>query len=94
MKKLIFTTISGIVFSCVSSANTINENKTKNAKNFKELATEAATVRCEGIWGSTRIYALNQGLSPDQASCIAFAALIACLGYDAAEVKSRVGSLC
>ena len=104
MKKLVFGLIATVMFGFVSSANPINENKTKNAKTFKELTKVTAPVRCygnwastricEGIWGSTRIYALNQGFSPDQASCIAFAALIACGGMDATEVKSHVGSLC
>jgi hypothetical protein len=104
MKKLIFGLIATVMFGFVSSANPINENKTKNAKTFKELTKVtapvrcdgnwASTKRCDGIWGSTRIYALNQGFSADQSSCIAMAAYIACMGVDAIEVKSQVGSLC
>lgn len=101
MKKLLFTATALIAFSGFSMANTINKNSTKKSQSNEELKNSSceqiALVQggnCDGVWGSTRIYALNQGFSADQASCIAMSALINCMGVDASQVKASVGSLC
>ena len=103
MKKLFFTAIAFIAFSGASIANTIDEKTNQNSISEKELNVTtseggkdgASLLICDGIWGSTRIYALNQGFTPDQASCMAMAALLSCMGFnDASEVKKTIGSLC
>lgn len=93
MKKFFFTAIAMVAFTGVSMANTIEESKIEDALKSKVIE-KPVTLACEGIWASTRIYALNQGFTPDQASCIAMAALINCLGINATEVKKSIGTLC
>jgi hypothetical protein len=96
MKKLFFTAIAMVAFSSASMANTIEEKAPKKSTIDEELKSSTVTLQvgCVGVWGSTRLYALNQGFTPDQASCMAMAALIACMGFDKAIVDHTVGTLC
>jgi hypothetical protein len=98
MKKVMFTAIALIAFSSVSMGNTIAEEKVELDENKENVKMIRANIiqdsGCNGVWGSTRIYALNQGFTPDQASCIAMAALVACMGFDKAVVDSKAGTLC
>lgn len=99
MKKLFFTAIALVAFSGISMAKTIYENSRQNPITNKMVNTSISkeeVLDCGGVWGSTRIYALNQGFTPDQASCIAMSAYIGCLGFDdaAQQIKQVTGTLC
>lgn len=89
MRKLFFTAIALVAFSGVSMANTINDESTKDLLNddqLKVLTSEkvetVALASCSAVWGQTRIYAVNQGFTIEQANCIAMAAYLNCVGSE------------
>lgn len=77
MKKTLFTVFAIVAFASASFAHTDEPSDP-----FAEIAELKAEDKCAGVWGSTRIYALNQGLTEDQADCIAMAAYLKCAGSD------------
>lgn len=64
-------------FSSVSMANTI------------EVEDLDVSVDCNRVFSSTRIYALNQELSEQEANRVAFAAYDKCMGCEMTECSSK-----